>query len=726
MPYPLYVAFVWHMHQPYYRVPGQIEASLPWVRLHAAKDYLHMLEVLQKYPNVHATFNMVPSLTEQLLDYAAGRLTDRVMSLAQRSTWSEQEKAYLVNICYSVNWPNIARRYPRYNELIEQRDKAVANPHALSDADYRDLITWFNLGWTDPNWLESDPQLRALVHKGRGFTAADTMTIIHKHLRMCGLVIERYRQLEADGQIELITSPYYHPILPLLVDNRHAQRASPGLPLPPPGYNFSAPADAESQLNQAIASHTQHFGRAPRGLWPAEGAVSPEIVPYVQAAGVRWLASDEEILARSLNLPLVRDYEKLITNPEVFYQPYRLTINGQPGPAMIFRDHEMSDRLGFLYQNIHGVQAADDLVTRLQWVHWRLGDTQPFLLSIILDGENCWEWYEHNGDVFLNSLYERLQRNTDLRAVTVNEYLEMHPTRAELSNLATGSWIRADLTTWIGDPEHTRAWSALARTRADLVAWQNSAQDIEPAQLARAWQALYISEGSDWFWWYSRNNSSDQDLLFDQTFRANMAVVYEVIGLPLPEWVVTPIAQGGRLLSSQRQASTQITPPLRAAADAAPDWNGAAIIQAKAASGAMQRADSRPGALQIIRVGYDDDALYLRLELAARAATTDVGVNLSIETPGHPPIAWGVRLMASEGAAHLHQQTSAGWQHVGAIPTAVGERVIEMAVPLSWLDLTFGCTMYIQADASDDRRRVVSLPPEGPQAMTYTALSKQG
>lgn len=725
MPYPLYVAFVWHMHQPYYRVPGQVEASLPWVRLHAAKDYLHMLEVLQKYPKVRATFNMVPSLTEQLLDYAAGRLTDRVMSLAQRSTWNEQEKAYLVNICYSVNWPNIARRYPRYHELIEQRDKAVANPYALSDADYRDLITWFNLGWTDPNWLESDPQLRALVQKGRGFTAADTMTVIHKHLKMCGLVIERCRQLEADGQIELTTSPYYHPILPLLVDNRHAQRASPGLPLPPPGYNFSAPADAESQLNQAIASHTQHFGRAPRGLWPAEGAVSPEILPFVQAAGVRWLASDEEILARSLNIPLVRDYEKLITNPEAFYQPYRLTINGQPGPAMIFRDHEMSDRLGFLYQNIHGIQAADDLVTRLQWVHWRLGNTQPFLLSIILDGENCWEWYEHNGDVFLNSLYERLQRNDDLRAVTVNEYLEMHPTRAELSNLATGSWIRADLTTWIGDPEHTRAWSALARTRADLVAWQNSAHNIEPAQLARAWQALYISEGSDWFWWYSRNNSSDQDLLFDQTFRANMAVVYEVIGLPLPEWVVTPIAQGGRLLSNLRQASAQITPALRAAADAAPDWTGAAIIQAKAASGAMQRADSRPGALQIIRVGYDDDALFLRLELAASAATTDVGVNLSIETPARAPGAWGIRLMASERAAHLHQQTGAGWQHVRAIPTAVGERVIEMSIPLAWLDLSFGCTMYVQADASDDRRRVVSLPPEGPQAILYTALPRQ-
>lgn len=723
MPYPLYVAFVWHMHQPYYRAPGQAEALLPWVRLHAAKDYLHMVEVLAKYPAVHATFNLVPSLTEQLLDYAAGRLTDRVMSLAQRNAWTEEEKTYLVNICYSVNWPNIARRYPRFSELIEQRERALLNPLTLSDTDYRDLITWFNLAWTDPNWLENDPELSALVRKGRHFSLADTMAVIHKHLKMCGMALQSYREREAQGQIELTTSPYYHPILPLLQDNRHALRHSPGLPLPPSGYNFSAPTDAETQVRLAVTHHSQHLGRLPRGLWPAEGAVSPEILPYVQAAGLRWLASDEEILARSLDIPVVRDHEKLNTNPAAFYQPYRLLVDGQPGPAMIFRDHEMSDRIGFLYQNIHGVQAAEDLVTRLQWVHWRLGDTQPFLLPIILDGENCWEWYEHNGDIFLDSLYQRLQQNHELRAVTVSEYLDTHPTRATLPHLATGSWIRGDLTTWIGDPEHTRAWSALARTRADLIAWQQASVDIEPAQLARAWQAIYISEGSDWFWWYSRNNSSDQDLLFDQTFRANMAVVYEIMHQAIPEWVMTPIAQGGRLLWNHQQPSAQISPSLRAATDAAPDWNGAAIIQARAVSGAMQRADDRPSPLQIIRVGYDNNALYLRLELATSTAHTDIGVNLRTEAPGRTSTTWGVRRMAAATTAWLHQQTSDGWEHVGTAPTAVGERVIEVAVPLESLGLTFGMTIHVQADASDDRQRIVSLPAEGPQAILFAALA---
>ncbi len=725
MPYPLYVAFVWHMHQPYYRAPGRHEALLPWVRMHAAKDYLHMVEVLQKYPTVQATFNMVPALTEQLLDYAAGRLTDRVAVLAQRNAWTLEEKVYLVNICYSVNWPNIARRYPRYDELIERRDQALANPLALSDADFRDLITWFNLGWTDPNWLENDPDLRALVQKGRGFTLADTMAVIHKHLKMCGLVLERYRELESRGQIEITTSPYYHPILPLLVDNRHAHRPSPGLPLPPPGYNFAAPADAEAQLRQAVAHHTAHFGRPPRGLWPAEGAVSPEILPFVQSAGLRWLASDEEILARSLDIPLVRDHEKLIANPEVFYQPYRLQLDGRRGPAIVFRDHEMSDRIGFLYQNIHGVQAAEDLVTRLQWVHWRLGDSQPFLLPIILDGENCWEWYEHNGDVFLESLYQRLQQHSDLRTTTISQYLEMHPTRAALPRLATGSWIRADLTTWIGDPEHTRAWSALSRTRADLVAWQNANPHADPAQMARAWQAIYISEGSDWFWWYSRNNSSDQDLLFDQTFRANLAIVYEIIGQPIPEWVMTPIAFGGHLLLSHQQPSVQITPALRAAEDASPDWNGAAIIQTRPVSGAMQRADGRPNPLQLVRIGYNGEMLFMRLELAVNPTLTDVGLSLRTAPPGGPANHWGVRLLAGETVARLHRQTAAGWEFLGALPTAVGERVVETAIPLTHLSLSPGAVIYIQAEASEDHRRIISLPEEGPQAILYTTLEKR-
>ncbi len=719
MPYPLSVAFVWHMHQPYYRVPGQDEALLPWVRLHAAKDYLHMLDVLAEYPGVHATFNLVPSLNEQLIDYGAGRLYDRIMTLAQRTTWSADERAYLANICFSINWNNIARRYPRYNELIERRSEVVS----FDDQDLRDLITWFNLGWTDPNVLENDPELRALVQKDHNFSLSDTQTVLHKHLTMCGSVMARYRALEASGQIEVTTSPYFHPILPLLVDNRLATRATPDIPLPPPGYNFSAPEDANRQIRLAVEQHTRLFGRAPRGMWPSEGAVAPEILRPMQAAGVQWLASDEEILARSLGVPVTRDHEKLLTNPAVFYQPYRLLVDDQPGPAIIFRDHEMSDRIGFLYQNIHGVQAADELVTRLQWLHWRLGSEQPFLIPIILDGENCWEWYEHNGDVFLHQLYAQLNQHPDLRAVTVSEYLEAHPPRATLAQLATGSWIRGDLTTWIGDPEHTRAWSALARTRADLKDWQRSAHPVDPQRSAHAWQAIDISEGSDWFWWYSRNNSSDQDLLFDQTFRAHLAVVYDSMGQPLPDWVVNPIASAGHVLASLAQPVAFITPSLQALVDPVPEWNGAAVIRSLPAAGAMQRADAAPNPLQIMRVGYDRQFLYVRLETASDVHDLHVGCALRVERDQAPPQLWTVRVFAGEKTAHVYQFVDAtGWTPAGDVSAAAKGRVCEIAVPLAKLALKPGATMAVQAEVMTHGGYVSQLPVEGPHLVHYTNL----
>ncbi len=719
MPFPLSIAFVWHMHQPYYRVPGQDEALLPWVRLHAAKDYLHMLDVLAQYPNVHATFNLVPSLNEQLIDYGAGRLYDRIMSLAQRTTWTAEERAYLVNLCFSINWNNIARRYPRYNELIERRSEAAS----FSDQELRDLLTWFNLAWTDPNVLENDPELRALVHKDRGFDLADTQVVLQKHVTLCAEVVNRYRALEAGGYIEVTTSPYYHPILPLLIDNRLAARTTPGIPLPPPGYNFSAPEDATRQIKLAVEQHTRLFGRAPRGMWPSEGAVAPEIIALVQAAGLQWLASDEEILARSLGVPIARDHEKLLSNPALFYQPYRLLVDQVPGPAIIFRDHEMSDRIGFLYQNIHGVQAADELVTRLQWLHWRLGNEQPYLVPIILDGENCWEWYEHNGDVFLHSLYARLDRHPDLRAVTVSEFLHAHPPQATLPHLATGSWIRGDLTTWIGDPEHTRAWSVLARTRTDLEDWQRTARLVDPQRMARAWQAIDISEGSDWFWWYSRNNSSDQDLLFDETFRAHLAVVYDCMGQPLPDWVINPIAAAGHALATVDQPKALISPSLHARGDAAPEWNGAAVIRALPAAGAMQRADVRPKPLQMVRIGYDQQRLYVRFETAGDASELHLGCTLRVEHDQAHPQQWTVRLYAADKRAQLFRlHDPAGWVPAGDVPTATRDRVCEIAIPLDTLSVVPGALLAIQAEAMTRSGQVSQLPVEGPHLVRYSNL----
>jgi len=322
----LHVAIIWHMHQPYYRQPGSDVALLPWARLHATKDYLHMLQVVEQYRDVHVTFTLVPSLAEQLQDYASGALQDRLMYLARQTYFSPDDKRYLLNICFSIAWDNVIRRHPPFAALLDRRHLALLNPDYFSEQTYRDLIVWFNLAWTDPNLLERDVLLRGLVGKGEEFSSEETEALMARQLRVVGAVIPAYRRLQDRGQIEVITVPYYHPILPLLVDSRIAQRPSPGLPMPEQA--FRAPADAEVQISQGIALHQKLLGRRPQGMWPSEGAVSQEILPMAAAQGIKWMATDEAVLGRSMDLTFDRDNNDFIRRPDLLYKPYRINTPG--------------------------------------------------------------------------------------------------------------------------------------------------------------------------------------------------------------------------------------------------------------------------------------------------------------------------------------------------------------------------------------------------------------
>jgi alpha-amylase/alpha-mannosidase (GH57 family) len=468
MAHPLYVAFVWHMHQPYYKDTVTGEYILPWARLHGAKEYIHMAEVLAQYPRIKATFNFVPSLIEQIEEYARGEAIDRALTLSRQDTWSDDDKAYILAFFFSVNWDHIVRRYPRYSQLLDLRHQAKGEASLLDDHYYRDLVAWFNLIWLDHLALENDPDLSSLVEKGQNFTREDTDLILCKQQQYLARILPLYNHLRDRGQIEITTSPYYHPILPLLVDSDTAHRASPDMPLPDPPFRH--PEDAAEQIRLAVEAHKTAFGEAPRGMWPSEGAVCPEILPILAHHGFRWFATDEAILSRSLGVPIERDAHAHLNAPHVLYQPYAVL---QSPLAVLFRDHVLSDRIGFVYQNMDGQEAAEDLIHRLQVAYERLGRetgshvgvltephltgshvgvptephltgshvgvlTEPYLVSIILDGENCWESYPDYGDSFLHHLYQRLSEETTASAietVTVSGYLERFPPRETL-----GEW----------------------------------------------------------------------------------------------------------------------------------------------------------------------------------------------------------------------------------------------------------------------------------------------
>ena len=663
------VAIIWHMHQPLYRQPGSDVAILPWVRLHAVKDYLHMAQVLARHPDMRVTFTLTPSLAEQLEDYVSGRLVDRLMQLAGRAWFSPDEKRYLLDMGFSIN-PAIIAQYPPYQAILDRRHLAHLNPDYFSAQTYRDLLVWFNLAWTDPNLLEEDAFLAGLVRKGRDFTVAEAQKLMAKHREIMARVLPTYRELSEAGQLELITVPFYHPILPLLVDSRIAQRPSPGLPIPDPP--FRAEEDARMQLQWAVEKHARVMGRKPAGLWPSEGAVAPEILPLVAGAGLSWLATDEAILGESLDVYFDRDESGMVRRGDLLYHPWRV-VTPQGDLAILFRDHDLSDRIGFVYQHLPGAQAAEDMIVRLDRIARTFGDREDGLITVILDGENAWEYYEHNGDIFLDELYARLASHPNLTPVLPSDHLRQHPPADVIDHLASGSWIMGDFTTWMGDPEHLAAWSRLRDLRDAYAVWREEAHP-DPVTLHLVQNHLFAAEGSDWFWWYSHRNSSDQDALFDQLFRDYLTAAYQGMDILPPEELAQPITGMAQQPSPPRRF---FTPRLMAAPDPTLHWSQAQVLRPRASVGTMQQAG---GVLQAVRYGNDADHLYLRVELAAAVANFVLELRLRSDAGEYL-----VRLGRGQSTAFLSRLENGSEVSVGPVSCALSEKVAEFAIGLNQL-----------------------------------------
>ncbi|MFQ5857764.1 MAG: glycoside hydrolase [Anaerolineae bacterium] len=690
---PLYVAFVWHMHQPVYQDPTTGEFVLPWTRLHGTKDYLHMAEVLAQYPAIHATVNFAPSLLEQLASYAAGHVNDRWLTLSLRDSWTPAEKAFMLEHFFSINH-DIIRRYPRYAELLQRRYETNHAIHAFNDQDYHDLAVWFNLVWIDPNWLACHQVLHRLVHKGRNFTFEDGRAVADVGREIASRILPLYRDLQQRGQIEITVSPYHHPILPVLVDSDSAREAHPGMPVPQPA--FQHPEDARRQIEDAVSFYYEHFDMPLRGMWPSEGSVSQAMLSIIPDE-IRWIASDEDILARSVGARIRRNGVGHVLNPQLLYQPYALRVDSRDTPlSIVFRDHQLSDRIGFVYQGCDGREAAEDLVRRLRWIREHLWDEErPYLVPIILDGENCWEYYQHNGDAFLHNLYHLLTEADDLRTVTVSEYLDAHPPRLRIERLFAGSWIGGCFDTWIGEPAQNDAWEVLAKTRQHLVDYMHrNGVPANDKRIEQAWRALRVAEGSDWFWWYSSRNTSEQDKLFDGLFRAYLASVYRLTGTPVP-------AELEQTLLDWEQPATR---PF-ATTDGSMQWQGTGTLAPCNTPSAMQRASV---GFRRLTYGYTDTDLLLRIELSTPPDGQSIHVVLARN--GHK---WEISVPPGEPTAELYRRMNGTRQLVQPLPAVSDGRAVEITLPLSTLGGNGTPGLAVRASLMQDDRELESLPADG-------------
>jgi alpha-amylase/alpha-mannosidase (GH57 family) len=540
----LYIAFVWNQHQPFYRDTRGGGFIMPWVRLHGTKDYGQMASILEHYPQIHQTFNLTPSLLEQIESYLEGSTDYYLQVVKPAGLLTRAEKQFLLHHYFDIQWDRVIQHHPRYRELLEKQgrdrepEKVDRALERFTEQDYRDLQVWFNLAWIDPETRRADPVLKRLEEQGSGFSEADRGALLERQFALLRRIVPLHRRLQEQGLIEVITTPFYHPIMPLLVDTHSALRASPGLPLP---RRFQFPQDACAQLAMAVKQYRRLFGAAPRGVWPPEQAVSPELIPLFMAYGFSWSISDEQILAKSLNEEITRDAYGHVLNGDLLYQPY--LVSGAGGEiAMIFRDHHLSDRIGFEYQHYRPDDAAADLVHRLQKIRenlaWAPGE---HLVTISLDGENAWEWYQGDKGPFLHSLYRRLAADPHLRCVTVSEYLAAHPPLRRISHLFSGSWVDHNVTRWIGTENKNLLWDYLLFAR-EAVEQYRTGPGPDEAKLKRALRGIYIAEGSDYPWWI---DSMPYYLAapFDALFRKHLADVYRAIDRPVPAHLYAPLAK---------------------------------------------------------------------------------------------------------------------------------------------------------------------------------------
>jgi alpha-amylase/alpha-mannosidase (GH57 family) len=689
------------MHQPFYRQSTDGRYGLPWVRLHAVKDYLHIAHVITDYPTVRQTINVVPSLGQQILEYAAGTALDRVLELSLKlaqsdARLSDDERREILESFFSINWDHFVLPVPRFSQLARMREAAHGDPTLFSTQYFVDLAVWYNLAWIDPKERSRDPVLRALTEKGAGFDRSDLSTVLEKHREICGAVIPAYRALAQRNQIEITTSPYFHPILPLLIDSYSARESSPGLPLP--HLRFHYPADAARQIADAIAFHERTFGEPPKGLWPPEGAISLAAVRLVGSfPGIGWVASDEHVLARSLGRTIDRDEYGHARQPDTLYRPYV----ADDGPAIFFRDQALSDRVGFAYQHWNSVDAANDLVERLLHVQRALETVGPRkvppVVSIVLDGENCWETYPNNGDDFLRALFARLAREPSLTTITPSQYLASEPGLRErlerLPALPAASWISSNLETWIGEPDQNRAWEYLTATRRHFDAWEMQHGHEHEAARARARHALYSAEGSDWFWWYYSHNRVSSIDAFDRHFREELATVFRETSQPTPEWLDHPVH--GHAAARTREMLGPISPlPLTAPPEAGPEWAEAAYVDLEQSTGSMQ-VGSRP--LRRTYCGYDASNLYVRVEVGPEVSPESVGVFIAERDRSRT---WRLRVRRSpDDCVELIARHELGeWTSVHAeVRVAAGLRAVELAVNWSELGLRRGSSVEVTA-----------------------------
>src|SRR5579871_4191705 len=720
------LVLLWHMHQPFYKDMVTGEYRLPWVRLHALKDYYGMVKLLDEFPGVHQNFNLVPSLVAQIQDYVSGQARDPLFDLVAKPAkdLAPRERSFALEYLFQANPVNMIGRYPRYRELWELYrgtcDRPEGSETYFTTRDYADLQVLSQLAWFDEFAL-AEPDVAALVQKGEDYTPGDQELVIAKEREMLAKVLPAYAEAAQRGSVELSATPYYHPILPLLCDTNPGAESSPGLPLPT--RRFKHPDDATVQIKRALDSHQALFAVRPKGLWPSEGSVSDEALKLACREGIEWMATDEGVLGRSLDFNFARYNSDYLSaeGAQRLYKIYRYE-KGDTRMHLVFRDHRLSDLIGFVYSGMPPADAARHLVGNIKRAAQPVLDAgRDAVVSIILDGENAWEYYPRSGREFLRRFYDAVQSDPQIEPVTITEAIarQKESDIGRLQHLVPGSWIDANFNVWIGAPEDNHAWDLLAEAR-DY--YDRHAHRVSEAQRQIAWEELLIAEGSDWNWWYGPEHHSANDRDFDELYRKHLSNVYHALEAIPPEELNTPIGSG-----IVRPSYIPQTAYVRARVDGRIsgyfEWMGAASYTSDQRTSAMH---GKQFLLDAVYAGLDADSVSGRLDFhhgvpqhayrlvvnleVWRAAddhkTAPASYRLTVDAEGREVGGWTLQ----NGRESALLASSKG--DPGGIEVALDE-IFEMRVPFALIGAEEGSRVRLRFSIWREHLPVDSLPLEG-------------
>jgi alpha-amylase/alpha-mannosidase (GH57 family) len=711
MSYPLYIAFLWHMHQPYYKDPFTGIYRLPWVRLHGTKDYLDMVRILQDFPDIRQTFNLVPSLLEQLKDYVENNATDRHLELTLKEPQhlTEHEKLFILENFFLANWDNMIKPFPRYYELLVKRGLRFAKidgariSRYFTISDIRDIQTLFNLSWIDPMFRDKDSFLKELIKKERNFTEEEKHLVIKKQFEILKEIIPAYKEMNEKKQIEVSVSPFYHPILPLLMDTNSAKIAMPHINLPK--NRFSHPEDAIKQIKLAIEYFEGIFGVKPAGMWPSEGSVSKDIVRAIGKEGIQWIATDEEVLSRSIERPL-RNHEGYLIDAKSLYSPYKFS-----DVSIIFRDHKLSDLIGFVYSGWKPEKAVEDFIGKFIHIKNSLPEDRAYLVPIILDGENCWEHYKNDGHDFLRTLYSALSNDSRFKTVTISEFIREHGNGETIQSLHAGSWINANFSIWIGHEEDNLAWDYLAKTREDLELFSKAHSDRD---LTNAWKALYAAEGSDWNWWYGDEHTTKTQQDFDELFRGYLMRVYKEMGRDIPPYLYIPILQEDRSIVPAAQSRGFIYPKIDGFVTGYFEWYQSAYFDVKKSGGSMHKSESLIDALYY---GFNKDSLFIRLDLTSPFAETHERIIIRINIIHLFTFRITFDSLENADKAAMDEKVFDEWIFVTHV-NSVAKDIFEIEIPFKDIKVTENDEVHFSIDIIKNGDEVERCPWRGYVSVT--------